>query len=56
MKKFQLLKWTAEVREKELRGLKFANVDCLMLQEVEVDEDGDVVECEYLDIRYPEGE
>lgn len=36
MKKFQLLKWTAEV--------------------VEVDEDGDVVECEYLDIRYPEGE
>lgn len=104
MKKFQLLKWTAEVREKELQflffndssvdllddsnptvifeteseseaynylekesellcihifnrcGLKFANVDCLMLQEVEVDEDGDVVECEYLDIRYPEGE
>lgn len=100
MKKFQLLKWTAEVSEKELqhlesvdllidsnptvifeteseseaynylekesellcihifnyRGLKFANVDCLMLQEVEVDEDGDVVECEYLDIRYPEGE
>lgn len=104
MKKFQLLKWTAEVREKELQflffnghsvdllddsnptvifeteseseaynylekesellcihifnycGLKFANVDCLMLQEVEVDEDGDVVECEYLDIRYSEGE
>lgn len=104
MKKFQLLKWTAEVREKELQflfsnghsvdllddsnptvifeteseseaynylekesellcihifnqcGLKFANVDCLMLQEVEVDEDGDVVECEYLDIRYPEEE
>lgn len=100
MKKFQLLKWTAEVSEKELQhlesvdllidsnptvifeteseseaynylekesellcihifnhcGLKFANVDCLMLQEVEVDEDGDVVECEYLDIRYPEGE
>ena len=104
MKKFQLLKWTAEVREKELQflffnghsvdllddsnptvifeteseseaynylekesgllcihifnhcGLKFANVDRLMLQEVEVDEDGDVVECEYLDIRYPEGE
>lgn len=104
MKKFQLLKWTAEVREKELQflffnghsvdllndsnptvifeteseseaynylekesellcihifnhcGLKFANVDYLMLQEVEVDEDGDVVECEYLDIRYPEGE
>lgn len=104
MKKFQLLKWTAEVREKELQflffnghsvdllddsnptvifeteseseaynylekesellcihifnrcGLKFANVDCLMLQEVEVDEDGDVVECEYLDIRYLEGE
>lgn len=104
MKKFQLLKWTAEVREKELQflffnghsvdllddsnptvifeteseseaynylekesellcihifnycGLKFANVDCLMLQEVEVDEDSDVVECEYLDIRYPEGE
>ena len=100
MKKFQVLKWTAEVREKELQcleevelldnhdpvvefeteseseaynylekesellciykfdscGLKFANVDCLMLQEVEVDEDGDVVECEYLDIRYPEGE
>ena len=100
MKKFQLLKWTAEVSEKGLQhlesvdllidsnptvifeteseseaynylekesellcihifnhgGLKFANVDCLMLQEVEVDEDGDVVECEYLDIRYPEGE
>lgn len=107
MKKFQLLKWTAEVSEKELQflffnghsvddidllddsnptvifeteseseaydclekesellcihifnkcDLKFANVDCLMLQEVEVDEDGDVVECEYLDIRYPEGE
>lgn len=104
MKKFQLLKWTAEVREEELQflffnghsvdllddfnptvifeteseseaynylekesellcihifnrcGLKFANVDCLMLQEVEVDEDGDVVECEYLDICYPEGE
>lgn len=99
MKKFQLLKWTTEVREKELQflcvdllddsnptvifeteseseaynylekesellcihifnhgGLKFANVDCLMLQEVEVDEDGDVVECECLDIRYPEGE
>lgn len=100
MKKFQLLKWTAEVSEKELQhlesvdllidydpvvifeteserevyeylekesellcihifnhcGLKFANVDCLMLQEVEVDEDGDVVECEYLDIRYPEEE
>ena len=104
MKKFQLLKWTVEVKEKELQflffkdsdvdllddsnptvifeteseseaydylekesellcihifnrgSLKFANVDCLMLQEVEVDEDGDVVECEYLDIRYPEGE
>lgn len=59
MKKFQLLKWTAEVREKELQFLFFnghSNVDCLMLQEVEVDEDGDVVECEYLDIRYPEGE
>lgn len=104
MKKFQLLKWTAEIKEKELQflflnesgvdllddsnptvifeteseseahnslekesellcvhifnhgGLKFANVDCLMLQEVEVDEDGDVVECEYLDIRYPKGE
>ena len=104
MKKFQLLTWTAEVREKELQflffnghsvdllddsnptvifeteseseaynylekesellcihifnhcGLKFATVYCLMLQEVEVDEDGDVVECEYLDIRYPEEE
>ena len=98
MKKFQLLKWTAEVREKELQhlesvdllkdhdptviletesaseaydcletesellcihifnscGLKFANVDCLLLWEVEVDEDGDVINCEYLDIRYPE--
>lgn len=98
-KSYQVLKWTVEVREKELQcleevelldnhdptvifeteseseaynylekesellcihifnhgGLKFANVDCLMLQEVEVDEDGDVVECEYLDIRYPEG-
>ena len=100
MKKFQVLKWTAELKEKELQcleevelldnhdpavefesdseseaydflekesellcvhkfdscGLKFANVDCLMLQEVEVDEDGDVVDCEYLDMRYPEGE
>lgn len=104
MKKFQLLKWTAEVRESELqflffnghdidllddsnptvifeteseseaynylekesellcihifnhRNLKFAEVDCLLLQEIEIDEDGDVVECEYLDIRYPEGE
>lgn len=100
MKKFQLLKWTAEVSEKELQhlesvdllidsnptvifeteseseaynylekesellcihifnhcGLKFAEVDCLLLMEVEVDEDGDVVEYEYLDIRYPEGE
>ena len=99
-KSYQVLKWTAEVREKELQcleevelldnhdpavefesdseseaydflekesellcvhifshgGLKFANVDCLMLQEVEVDEDGDVVDCEYLDMRYPEGE
>lgn len=99
-KSYQVLRWTTEVREKELQcleevelldnhdpavefesdseseaynylekesellcihifnhhGLKFANVDCLMLQEVEVDEDGDVVECEYLDIRYPEGE
>lgn len=104
MKKFQLLKWTAEVRESELQflffnghdidllkdhdptviletesaseaydcletesellcihifnhcNLKFAEVDCLLLQEIEIDEDGDVVECEYLDIRYPEGE
>lgn len=100
MKKFQLLKWTAEVREKELQhleevelldnhdpavefesdyeskaydflekesgllhihkfdscGLKFAEVDCLLLMEVEVDEDGDVVECEYLDMRYPKVE
>lgn len=98
MKKFQLLKWTAEVREKELQylddidllddsnptvifetesaseaydcletesellcihifnhcGLKFAEVDCLLLQEIEFDEDGDVIDCEYLDIRYPE--
>lgn len=100
MKKYQVLKWTAEVSEKELQclkevellnnhdpavefesdsereaydflekesgllhihkfnscGLKFAEVDCLLLMEVEVDEDGDVVECEYLDIRYPEVE
>ena len=102
MKKFQLLKWTAEVREKELQflffnghsvdllddsnptviletesaseaydcletesellcihifnhcGLKFAEVVCLLLREVEFDEDGDVINCEYLDIRYPE--
>lgn len=98
MKKFQLLKWTAEVREKELQylddidllkdhdptviletesaseaydcletesellcihkfdscGLKFANVDCLSLREVEFDEDGGVIDCEYHDIRYPE--
>lgn len=100
MKKYQVLKWTAEVREKELQhleevelldnhdpavefesdykskaydflekesgllhihkfdscGLKFAEVDCLLLMEVEVDEDSDVVECEYLDMRYPEEE
>lgn len=92
-----MLKWTAEVREKELQcleevelldnhdplwnlkaipkakrmtflekesgllhihkfdscGLKFAEVDCLLLQEVEVDEDGDIIDCEYLDMRYP---
>ena len=97
MKKFQLLKWTAEVSEKELQhlesvdllidydpvvifeteserevyeylekesgllhihkfdscGLKFAEVDCLLLREIEVDEDGDVIDCEYLDMRYP---
>lgn len=101
MKKFELLKWTAEIKEEELQflfsndhdvnllddpnpnvifeteseseaynslekesellcinifnhgGLKFANVDCLMLQEVEVDEDGEAVDCECLDIRYP---
>lgn len=35
-------------------GLNFAEVDCLLLREVEFDEDGDVVNCEYLDIRYPE--
>lgn len=100
MKKFQLLKWTAEVSEKELqhlesvdllidydpvvifeteseseaynylekesellcihifnhRGLKFANVDCLLLMEVEVDEDGNIEEYEYLNICYPEEE
>lgn len=105
MKKFQLLKWTAEVREKELQflffnghnfddidllkdhdstvileteseseahehlekesellcihafkiqDLKFVEVDCLMLQEVETDEDGNVIDCEYLNICYPE--
>ena len=86
-KSYQVLKWTAEVREKELQcleevelldnhdpavefesdseseaydflekesgllhihkfdscGLKFAEVDCLLLQEVEVDEDGDII-------------
>lgn len=86
-KSYQVLKWTAEVREKELQcleavefesdseseaydflekesgllhihkfdscGLKFAEVDCLLLQEVEVDEDGDIIDCEYLDMRYP---
>lgn len=96
-KSYQVFKWTAEVKEKELQcleevelldnhdpavefesdseseaynylekesellcihkfdscGLKFANVDCLMLQEVEVDEDGDIIDCEYLDMRYP---
>lgn len=95
-KSYQVLKWTAEVREKELQcleevelldnhdpavefesdseseaydflekesgllhihkfdscGLKFAEVDCLLLQEVEVDEDGDIIDCEYLDMRY----
>lgn len=43
MKKFQLLKWTAEV-------------DCLLLMEVEVDEDGNIEEYEYLNICYPEEE
>lgn len=83
-KSYQVLKWTAEVREKELQsvefesdseseaydflekesgllhihkfdscGLKFAEVDCLLLQKVEVDEDGDIIDCEYLDMRYP---
>lgn len=104
MKKFQLLKWTAEVREKELQflffngysvdllddsnptvlfeteseseaynylekeskllhihkfnscDLKFAEVDCLLLMEVEVDEDGNIEEYEYLNICYPEEE
>lgn len=100
MKKFQLLKWTAEVSEKELQhlesvdllidydpvvifeteserevyeyletesellcihifnhcGLKFAEVDCLLLREVEVDEDGNIEEYEYLNICYPEEE
>lgn len=76
MKKFQLLKWTAEVSEKELQhleslekeskllhihkfnscGLKFAEVDCLLLMEVEVDEDGNIEEYEYLNICYPEEE
>lgn len=107
MKKFQLLKWTAEVREKELQflffnghnfddidllkdrdstviletesaseaydcletesellcihifnhcGLKFAEVDCLLLREVEFDEDGNIEEYEYLNICYPEEE
>ena len=96
-KSYQVLKWTAKVREKKLqcleevelldnhdtavefesdsesevydflekesgllhihkfdfRGLKFAKVDYLLLQEVEVDEDGDIIDCEYLDMRYP---
>lgn len=104
MKKFQLLKWTAEVREKELQflffnghsvdllddsnptvlfeteseseaynylekeskllhihkfnscDLKFVEVDCLLLMEVEVDEDGNIEEYEYLNICYPEEE
>lgn len=99
-KSYQVLKWTAEVREKELQcleevelldnhdpavefesdseseaydflekesgllhihkfnscGLKFAEVDCLLLREVEVDEDGDIIDCEYLDMRYPKVE
>lgn len=99
-KSYQVLKWTAEVREKELQcleevelldnhdpavefesdseneaydflekesgllhihkfdscGLKFAEVDCLLLRKVEVDEDGDVIDCEYLDMRYPKVE
>ena len=50
MKKFQLLKWTAEVREKELQFLFFNG------HSVDLLDDSDVVECEYLDIRYPEGE
>lgn len=99
-KSYQVLKWTAEVREKELQcleevelldnhdpavefesdseneaydflekesgllhihkfdscGLKFAEVDCLLLRKVEVDEDGDVIDCEYLDMCYPKVE
>lgn len=96
-KSYQVLKWTAKVREKELqclkevelldnhdptvefesdseseacdflekesrllhihkfdsRRVKFAEVDCLLLQEVEVDEDGDIIDCAYLDMRCP---
>lgn len=35
-------------------GLKFAEVDCLLLQEVELDEDGNIIECEYINICYPD--
>ena len=74
MKKFQLLKWTAEVREKELQFLFFNGHSVDLLDDsnptvifeteseseaynyLEKESDGDVVECEYLDIRYPEGE
>lgn len=49
MKKFQLHKFNS-------CGLKFAEVDCLLLMEVEVDEDGNIEEYEYLNICYPEEE
>lgn len=44
---------------KQKRGVCYEKIstikmDCLLLREVEFDEDGDVVNCEYLDIRYPE--
>lgn len=42
--------------EKISIGLKFAEVDCLLLMEVEVDEDGNIEEYEYLNICYPEEE
>lgn len=40
---------------KQERGV-YAEVDCLLLMEVEVDEDGNIEEYEYLNICYPEEE
>lgn len=79
-KSYQVLKWTAEVREKELQCLEevelldnhdpavefesdseseaydFLEKESGLLHIHKFDSYGDVVECEYLDMRYPKVE